>query len=487
MIYSMQKFRLQGKHLLSIKVKLFLAIVLPALVAVIALVSILQWNLRHGFDDYLDQRDRLIMQSAARRLADLYHQEGSWAEVFAHIQTLPLAPGPDGAMPPLPPESRLQPGMKSDLPILSIAGLLGDLGPRSSIVDAQGQVYFGNPPRDPHDLVFPIGQGNHVLGWMYLHRRPSLQGDKEFDFLSSQTTVLLAVTLGVLLTCALFAFRLSLHLLNPIQLLLRGHAELRRGNYSLQLTLARQDELGILIEDFNELARTLEQNRTLRTRWMADISHELRTPLTILRAELESMLDGVYPLDAQRVRLLRQDVLTLSQLVEDMQLLTLSDLGALEYRKQSVNLMDILQQTVDRYQTRLQQKNLSLELLVPDQAVMLHADPQRLEQLFGNLLENSWRYTHTNGRIQIRVEPAKNDVCINIDDSEPGVPDWALERLFERLFRIDRSRTRKDGGSGLGLSICQAIVQAHAGNIAVQHAPLGGLRVIIRLPYVLTC
>ncbi len=480
MIYFRQRSYLQGKRLLSIKVKLFLAIVLPALVAVIALVSILQWNLRHGVDDYLNQRDRMVLQSAATKLAELYHQEGSWSEVFAHIQRGPLGPGPDG---PPTGEDPLMPRMHPGPPILSMISLLGDLGPRTSIVDAQGLVYFGNPPRDPHDLVLPIGQGQPALGWIYLHPHPILQGAKEFDFLSTQTSVLLAVTLILLLTCALFAFRLSLHLLNPIQLLLKGNAELRQGNYSLQLTLERKDELGILIEDFNELARTLEQNRTLRTRWMADISHELRTPLTILRAELESMLDGVYPLNTQRVQLLRQDVLALSQLVEDMQQLTLSDQGALEYRKQDIDLLDILQQTVDRYRTRLQQNTLGIDLKIPNSPVILHVDPQRMEQLFGNLLENSWRYTHPGGRIQILVEPEKSEVCIRIDDSEPGVPDWALERLFERLFRIDRSRTRKDGGSGLGLSICQAIVQAHMGSIEVHHSPLGGLRVSIRLPY----
>ncbi len=460
--------------------KLFFAMLLPTLFALLAMIAVLQWNLVAGYPGFLAERDHHKVQQAAQQLGRLCLQYGSWEATLEQI-------GIPGAGPSRISDDPRRPPLAGPAPFnrphrLNLQVILGEMGPRTSLFDAHDQLVFGNPQISPDDLRQSIDVGQQHLGWLYVHRRPTLEQDQTFSFLHSQYRLILYVACMELLLCALVAFALTGHLLAPIRQLIRAYAALSAGNYQIHLGEERHDELGQLVRDFNQLALALEQSRSHQARWMADISHELRTPLTILRAELESILDGIYPLSTQRVQLLHQDVLSLSQLVEDLQELTLSDLGALNYRKQPINLIEILRQSTIAYHTRLQQKPLSLSLNVPDTPLGVHGDPQRLHQLFANLLENSIRYTEAPGQLNIQMEATAQHIIVLFDDSAPGVPDWALNRLFERLFRLDTSRTRKNGGSGLGLSLCQAIVHAHEGTIVVSHSPLGGLRVSITFP-----
>src|SRR5205823_1283674 len=207
-------------------------------------------------------------------------------------------------------------------------------------------------------------------------------------------------------------------------------------NYATRVPVDSQDELGRLAADFNRLAETLERNETLRRRFMADVSHELRTPLAVLSAELEALEDGVRPLTRESLGSLRGEVNALGLAVETA--------------------------------------------LSGDARVFGDAD--RLVQLFRNLLENSARYTDPGGRVQIALRRQDGRAILDFDDAAPGVPAESLPHLFERFYRVDSSRSRANGGAGLGLAICSSIAAAHGGEIAAAPSPLGGLRVRVALP-----
>jgi two-component system sensor histidine kinase BaeS len=262
---------------------------------------------------------------------------------------------------------------------------------------------------------------------------------------------------------------------------------LTSGDYGLRLPVHGHDELGQLSEDFNTLALTLEQNRRARQQWIADISHELRTPLSILQGELESVQDGIRPLNTESLDSLHSEVVHLNALVNDLHELSLTDMGALVYEKKQVNISDILEQSFDMHQQMAKKHNLRLTLRVdtpnPDKRILMLGDPNRLQQLFDNLLQNSCRYTDEGGEVQVYVkENGNNNVVIEWFDSAPGVNDDDLAHLFDRLYRVETSRNRAKGGSGLGLAICQNIVQAHEGTIVASHSPLGGLKLTITFP-----
>jgi two-component system sensor histidine kinase BaeS len=241
------------------------------------------------------------------------------------------------------------------------------------------------------------------------------------------------------------------------------------------------DEVAQLAGDFNHLAEALEAAQRGRQQWIADIAHELRTPLTTLRAEIEAVQDGVRPLTQASIASVAHEVHRLARLVEDLRLLSLSDLGALTTRKQPVELDEAISDALAVGRAAIEQKPLGVESRLSP-GIFVDADPDRLAQVFGNLLQNTLRYTETPALLRISLAVEGREARIDWEDSYPGVGDADLAHLTERLYRVDASRSSASGGSGLGLAIVQAIVHAHGGRMQAAHSALGGLHWRIWLP-----
>jgi two-component system sensor histidine kinase BaeS len=193
------------------------------------------------------------------------------------------------------------------------------------------------------------------------------------------------------------------------------------------------------------------------------------------------MEDNVRELNSESIQSLSLEVKHLQRLVDDLYQLSLSDQGSLTYEKVAVNPFLLLQHVAEGYVLPMQQKNITLSVACDETSPMVLADPQRLTQLFTNLLENSLRYTHEGGRVKIQCSKAAS-LMICFEDSEPGISPELIPRLFERLFRVDNSRNRDSGGSGLGLSIAQSIAEAHEGELTAEPSLLGGLKITLELP-----
>jgi two-component system sensor histidine kinase BaeS len=189
----------------------------------------------------------------------------------------------------------------------------------------------------------------------------------------------------------------------------------------------------------------------------------------------------VRPFTPAALASLRGEAAAHGKLVDDLNLLSLAAVGALAYRKETLELEPLLAQAVESYRERFAQRGVSLEAARLD-AARVFGDRDRLAQMFRNLLENSARYTDAGGRARVSARVADGWVAVEFDDSPPGVPAEALPYLFERFFRVDGSRSRANGGTGLGLAISRSIAAAHGGEIAAAPSPLGGLRVSVRLP-----
>ncbi|VEB86008.1 signal transduction histidine-protein kinase BaeS [Citrobacter koseri] len=303
--------------------------------------------------------------------------------------------------------------------------------------------------------------------------------DINFDKQQRRTSWLI-VALSTLLA-ALATFPLARGLLAPVKRLVEGTHKLAAGDFTTRVTPTSADELGKLAQDFNQLASTLEKNQQMRRDFMADISHELRTPLAVLRGELEAIQDGVRQFTPESVASLQAEVGTLTKLVDDLHQLSMSDEGALAYQKTSVDLIPLLEVAGGAFRERFASRGLTLHFSLPD-SVMVFGDPDRLMQLFNNLLENSLRYTDSGGSLHISAEQRDNMLLLTFADSAPGVRDEQLQKLFERFYRTEGSRNRASGGSGLGLAICDNIVQAHNGRIRASHSPFGGLSITVELP-----
>jgi two-component system sensor histidine kinase BaeS len=287
----------------------------------------------------------------------------------------------------------------------------------------------------------------------------------------------------MILLSATFAFPLSKRLSRPVLSFRDTARRLAAGDFGARVPTTGSDELGRLGRDINTLAETLERNEQARRRWVADISHELRTPLAVLRAEIEAVQDGVRPLDRAAVDSLHGDVLRMGRLVDDLYELSMTDLGALSYHKSETEPAEVLEEDLNAFRGRFAAAGLSLRLENRlSGSVTLQADEHRLSQLFRNLLRNSLQYTDKDGGLAVTLAREGGDLIVDFEDTAPGVPEESLPHLFERLFRVEVSRSRDKGGAGLGLAICRNIVEAHGGTIEARPSPQGGLWIRMRFP-----
>jgi two-component system sensor histidine kinase BaeS len=466
-------------------------------VAMLAVVGLLAWNLRSGFDDYLKAGDA----DALERFADLVGRRcaelgGATALTDGRIDgsallrtlavvgagpTPPSSPtdqrGPPGPRPPPgpPPGEALMP-----LP----AGGPAEFPQRASIYLRDGSFIQGNPT--PSGVPYehrPVLLNGTKIAEVRLLPRPSIPTSVEATFLQRQyRTMILAA--GVLLAAALLVAGLvARQWVRPLLEIRAATTRIARGEHTVRLTDTRGDEIGDVMRAVNRMTEDLARLEDARRRWIAEIAHELRTPIAILRGELEALEDGVRPLAQGAIASLRDEVLRLGSLVEDLHLLALSDLKALPYHPESVDAGELLERTVSRFQKRAEAQDLTLAYEPPlSEPPQLEVDARRIEQVLGNLLDNSFKYTDSPGAIRIALRSIAGTVDISVEDTPPGIPEDEVERIFDPLYRLDPARRRATGGSGLGLAICRAIVTAHGGSIEAYPSSLGGLGITIRLP-----
>jgi len=322
------------------------------------------------------------------------------------------------------------------------------------------------------------------VGRLAITQAKALQARQDLGFAREQNQMLIAISATMLILAFLVSIPLAGHLVRPIRALLATTHALTKGQYQTRTPINSRDELGQLGTDFNQLAATLEANESSRQRWIADISHELRTPLAVIKAQIEAVIDGIHAPNAKVMSSLNNQTNHLSKLVDDLYQLSLSDMGALSYRKQALELGPLLKACVEDFRPAFEDRNIDLTLdLKALTRQELQADNDRLQQLFANLLTNSLRYTHPNGRLVISATTREENIEVIFNDSAPGVPLEDQGKLFERLFRVEKSRNRSSGGAGLGLSLCENIVKAHGGHIQASSSPLGGLCITLTLSH----
>lgn len=460
---------------IGISTRLFAAVLATAVIVVAVVAGATRWNFTRGFLGYLNDVAAERMDFVVPRLARAYAEHGNWDFLRDHeprtwFGLLRPVPGED-----LPANAVTAP----DMPLASdLTGAMLRLG----LLDAQEQWVTGYHDIHPSMLRRAVQFEGRTVGWLVLAPFQSVADGGDQRFQQGQLHAALGTAVLALTLAALIAWRVSRTLLAPVRRIAKATHRLAAGSYDARVDIDSPDEVGQLARDFNHLAHTLERNQALRREFIADVSHELRTPLGVLRGELEALEDGIRPFEPAAVASLQTEVRQLGQLVEDLYELALSDAGALSYRLAPLDLGALLRQVGQAHRARIEQQGLALQLRLPADPLPLQGDAARLQQLFDNLLENSRRYTDAPGRIELAARREGEQLLIDIQDSAPCVPDAALSQVFERFFRVDRSRSRASGGAGLGLAICRNIVLAHGGEIAAQPCALGGVWITIRLP-----
>ena len=294
----------------------------------------------------------------------------------------------------------------------------------------------------------------------------------------AEITVLISsisIALGVWLSRGLSA---------PIVTLSAAAKQIGSGNLQQRVpVLNHSQELDDLAESFNRMAADLEHSERLRNNMLADISHELRTPLTVLSGQLHAALDKVVELDEEGLANLYGQTQHLIRLVEDLRLLAQAEAQQLPLAMTQVNLADVWRELAANFSLIAEEKEIRFRVEPMDNLPLVSADPGRLRQVFSNLLANGIRHTPAGGEIIVSSQIDDQYVIIKIRDTGEGITADQLPHLFNRFYRADGSRSRDTGGSGLGLPIAKALIEAHQGTISAESAgPNKGSTFAVSLP-----
>ncbi len=282
--------------------------------------------------------------------------------------------------------------------------------------------------------------------------------------------VLIMVIVGI----ALFALR---RISAPLDDLHEAARRITEGDYSTQVAEKGSSEARSLARAFNNMASRLHQVDQERRTLLADTTHELLTPLTVIQGNLEGMLDGIYPADEAHLRALLNETHSLSHLLEDLRTLALAESGALQLKKEPVDLAPFLRSVASLFQAQAASAKVNINITVADNLPQVELDPNRMRQVLSNLLANALRYSPEGGSIRISGENDGKNLLIAIKDEGPGISSGDLPHVFERFYKSTDS-----GGMGLGLAIAKHLVEAHGGTISAENEPAGGTIMRIRLP-----
>jgi len=233
---------------------------------------------------------------------------------------------------------------------------------------------------------------------------------------------------------------------------------------------------------FNEMAEALQRSEQLRQNMIADIAHELRTPLSVIQGNLQAMLDGVYPMNEEEIAHIYDETLLLNRLVTDLRALTQAEAGQLHLNLVPTEPGELVSSMAETFREAAREKNIMLETAITPGLPTILADPDRLRQVFANLISNALRHTPAGGVITLAAQPAGDGVRFSVSDTGPGLTPEEQAHVFERFWRADASRSRDKGGSGLGLTIARYLIEAHGGEMGVESEPGQGATFWFVLP-----
>lgn len=276
--------------------------------------------------------------------------------------------------------------------------------------------------------------------------------------------------LGSIALASVFAFFLSRNLTNPISNISRAAEKFAAGNYDSRTSATGQDEIGKLGSTFNEMAAVLTRIEKNRREFFSDVTHELKTPIASIQALTESMIDGLVTEEDKRQRYLGtilDETKHMNQLISGLLNLAQLESVRMKFDYQPLDLRIFIQNQEQKYQALLAEKNQQLLFKTAPTLHTFKTDETRLEQILTNLISNAIRHSLQNGTIIVEFIAEGTNIVISVIDHGEGIPEQALPHLWDRFYRVDKSRARSKGGTGLGLSITKKLTEGMGGTVAV--------------------
>jgi two-component system OmpR family sensor kinase/two-component system sensor histidine kinase BaeS len=443
----------------SLWVKLLLAFVLVAVVAVGVVAVLANRTTTRQFELYVSQGKQIRAERLAPEFASYFALNGTWQGVSEWMAGLALSV----------PTGRGQGRGRG--PGGNVTGdrlLLADSDGRI-VADSQGQLEGRQLSAMELAVGVPIEVNGQQVGTLLIVAEGTVHESLESEFLRQVNRSLLWAGLAAGVVALVLGLLLARQLTAPLRDLTQAAHRLAQGEVP-QVEIQSQDEIGELGHEFNQMAQSLDRQETLRRNLMADIAHELRTPLTVIRGDLEALLDGVYEPTPGALASLQEETLLLSRLVDDLRALAQAEAGQLQLEREPTDLAGLLRGVTERFslQARSQGQTLTLDLPAEQELPVMDVDPQRLQQVVANLISNGLRHAPAGSQVVVSAVAGPAEVLISVADDGPGIAAEDLPHVFDRFWRGHQARA---GGSGLGLAIARELVRALGGRIWVESEP----------------
>ena len=319
---------------------------------------------------------------------------------------------------------------------------------------------------------------------------PTLAAALHHIFHEGVNEILRVAALVAFLIAMAVSFFTSKRIVEPIVAMTQASERIAAGEYQERVEVSSQDELGVLAQSFNQMAHTLEQTEARRQQLIGDVAHELRTPLASIKSAMAGLIDGVLPAEAATFLTIQREVSRLQRLVHDLEELSRAEAGQLSLKPRVVSVEELIGGATHYLDIQFEDKGVALHIQLSPSLKLgdggpcqLSVDPGRITQVLLNLLGNALQYTSEGGQVTVRAWCDAQNFLIAVTDTGIGIKEEDLRHIFERFYRVDKSRSRISGGSGIGLTISKHIVYAHGGRIWAESDGLGqGVTVTFSLP-----
>ena len=304
-------------------------------------------------------------------------------------------------------------------------------------------------------------------------RQNYLNGIASFLWVAGGAGVVLSLILGWIF---------SRQIVQPLNNVAEAARRVAEGDLEQNITIRSYDEIQDLETSFNHMAATLRQDRILRQNMIADIAHELRTPISVLQGNIEGLIDGILPDTRETLEALHNETLELARLVEDLRTLSLVEAGQLQFDLQPVDLAQLGTRVIESFKGLASSRGVGIEADFPAKSLTVKADPMRTVQVIRNLIDNALKYSPSGVSVLIKLTRGNGMATFSVTDQGAGIPAENLPFVFDRFYRVDRSRSRSTGGSGLGLAIAKQLVESQGGTIRAESRPGKGSIFSFSLP-----
>ncbi|KON13284.1 HAMP domain-containing histidine kinase [Clostridium botulinum] len=324
-------------------------------------------------------------------------------------------------------------------------------------------------------------ENENIVGYEnIIHYESVYYMENDMEFLSIINKFMGITSIISIGSIILISILISKVLSNSMEKVSKMAKVIEKGKYKSNLEYKSNiKEVDDLILAINSLSVKLNDEEILRKRLTTDIAHELRTPLTSIQGHLDTLIDGVWEPTSERLISIREEVSRLGDLVGELRKLSKFDIEKNVLNKTEVNLKELIQNIIYNYESKALEKQITIESNLKD--IFINVDKNQFSQVLINILSNAIKYTNIGGKVELSMYEDIDNVNISIKDTGCGIPKEDIKNIFERFYRVDRSRNKKTGGIGVGLTIAQSIINAHNGEIIVKSELNKGTEFIIKL------